>query len=141
MGVKPVEYKHDSSTAGFAKEGDKVEINKSDANTIEKDKKQGFVDLDTAQQKYLGEFVDEDKIAYTADENKNIGKNQINTKNTKKSDAGEATADVASSAGNAVGLAFAKPLVEGLKSSNHKITASARSESTRLNSSHQISSY
>lgn len=91
-GVKPVEYKKDSSTVGFAVAGDKKEITKPNANTISKDVKQGNTkDLDSAQEKYLESQVDEDNIDYTDDERNNVGKNQIKTDDTEGSNAAEAT--------------------------------------------------
>lgn len=91
-GVKPVEYKKDSSTAGFAVAGDQKQITKDNAVTIEKDVKQGNTnDLDNAQSKYLeSQIEDEDNIDYTDDERKNVGNNQINTDDTENSSAGNA---------------------------------------------------
>ncbi|MGN1153947.1 MAG: hypothetical protein ACI4S3_07945, partial [Candidatus Gastranaerophilaceae bacterium] len=80
MGVKPVEYKRDSSTQGFAVAGDKKDITKTTANTIKKDVDQGNTqDLDNAQSRYLEQNIDYDNIEYTEEENKNVGKNQIDT--------------------------------------------------------------
>ncbi len=83
-GVKPVEYKKDSSTTGFAIAGDQKQITKDNAVTIEKDVKQGNTnDLDNAQSKYLeSQIEDVDNIEYSDDERKNVGKNQINTDDT-----------------------------------------------------------
>ena len=83
-GVKPVEYKKDSSTIGFAIAGDQKQITKDNAVTIEKDVKQGNTnDLDNAQSKYLeSQIEDVDNIEYSDDERKNVGKNQINTDDT-----------------------------------------------------------
>ena len=83
-GVKPVEYKKDSSTTGFAVAGDQKQITKDNAVTIEKDVKQGNTnDLDNAQSKYLeSQIEDVDNIEYSDDERKNVGKNQINTDDT-----------------------------------------------------------
>lgn len=80
-GVKPVEYKKDSSTTGFAIAGDQKQITKDNAVTIEKDVKQGNTnDLDNAQSKYLeSQIEDVDNIEYSDDERKNVGKNQIDT--------------------------------------------------------------
>ncbi len=91
-GVKPVEYKKDSSTTGFAIAGDQKQITKDNAVTIEKDVKQGNTnDLDNAQSKYLeSQIEDVDNIEYSDDERKNVGKNQINTDDTENSSAGNA---------------------------------------------------
>lgn len=91
-GVKPVEYKKDSSTTGFAVAGDQKQITKDNAVTIEKDVKQGNTnDLDNAQSKYLeSQIEDVDNIEYSDDERKNVGKNQINTDDTENSSAGNA---------------------------------------------------
>lgn len=100
MAVQPVEYKHKSSTEGFADVGDKKNINSADANIIYKDEKQGFVDLDKAQETYLGNFVETDKVTYSKEENNNIGKTQIDTSNTGKTNGWNATG---TSAGTVVG--------------------------------------
>lgn len=91
-GVKPVEYKKDSSTTGFAVAGDQKQITKDNAVTIEKDVKQGNTnDLDNSQSKYLeSQIEDVDNIEYSDDERKNVGKNQINTDDTENSSAGNA---------------------------------------------------
>ena len=91
-GVKPVEYKKDSSTTGFAVAGDQKQITKDNAVTIEKDVKQGNTnDLDNAQSKYLeSQIEDVDNIEYSDDERKNVGKNQIDTDDTENSSAGNA---------------------------------------------------
>ena len=82
MGVKPVEYKKDSSTQGFAVAGDEKVITKQNANTIKKDVDQGNTkDLDNGQERCLERYVDYDNIEYTEDENKNVGRNQIKTTN------------------------------------------------------------
>lgn len=78
MGIKPIEYVKDSSTAGFAVAGDEKAITKTNANTIQKDVDQGNTEKpDIAQQKFLEANVDYDNLDYTEEEMKNTGKNQI----------------------------------------------------------------
>ena len=99
-GVKPVEYKKDSSTTGFAIAGDQKQITKDNAVTIEKDVKQGNTnDLDNAQSKYLeSQIEDVDNIEYSDDERKNVGKNQINTDDTENTNGLQTTGSMAGSA-------------------------------------------
>src|SRR5574344_284205 len=127
MGVKPVKYDKPSSTAGFANAGDEKAITKTNANTIQKDVKQGFVEtLDNAQKNYLSEFVDEDNIKYSEDEQKNVGKSQINTdgtkNNTKKDIAGNlgqvGGAAVAAGAATIGGASFAGQLTGEMLDTN-----------------------
>ena len=100
-GVKPVEYKKDSSTIGFAIAGDQKQITKDNAVTIEKDVKQGNTnDLDNAQSKYLeSQIEDVDNIEYSDDERKNVGKNQINTDDTENTNGLQTTGSMAAAAG------------------------------------------
>ncbi len=102
-GVKPVEYIKDSSTAGFAVAGDQKPITDNNANTIKKDVDQGNTQkLDSGQTKYLEGKVDEDTIDYSNDEMKNVGKNQIDTKDTENSNGLQTAGSmVAASAGAA----------------------------------------
>lgn len=112
-GVKPVEYKKDSSTTGFAVAGDQKQITKDNAVTIEKDVKQGNTnDLDNAQSKYLeSQIEDVDNIEYSDDERKNVGKNQINTDDTENSNALQTAGTVAGSAASGAGFLFASALL------------------------------
>lgn len=116
-GVKPVEYKKDSSTVGFAVAGDKKEITKPNANTIEKDVKQGNTkDLESGQEKYLESLVDEDNIDYTNDELNNVGKNQIDTDSAEKTSDANKVESVAGSAASAAGFMFGATIVKGIQS-------------------------
>lgn len=107
-GVKPVEYKKDSSTTGFAVAGDQKQITKDNAVTIEKDVKQGNTnDLDNAQSKYLeSQIEDVDNIEYSDDERKNVGKNQIDTDDVEKTKGEDKAAAAAGSAISAAGFMF-----------------------------------
>ena len=99
-GVKPVEYIKDSSTTGFAVAGDQKPITDNNANTIKKDVDQGNTKkLDNGQTKFLEGRVDEDTIDYSNDEMKNVGKNQIDTKGTENTDAGNAAGTTAGMVG------------------------------------------
>ncbi|MGN1154497.1 MAG: hypothetical protein ACI4S3_10750 [Candidatus Gastranaerophilaceae bacterium] len=99
MGVKPVEYKKDSSTQGFAVAGDEKVITKQNANTIKKDVDQGNTeDLDNAQSRCLENYVDYDNIEYSEEENKNVGRNQIDTKDTENTNGGQTTGAMGMSA-------------------------------------------
>ena len=100
-GVKPVEYKKDSSTTGFAIAGDQKQITKDNAVTIEKDVKQGNTnDLDNAQSKYLeSQIEDVDNIEYSDDERKNVGKNQIDTDDIENTNGLQTTGSMAAAAG------------------------------------------
>lgn len=108
-GVKPVEYKKDSSTTGFAVAGDQKQITKDNAVTIEKDVKQGNTnDLDNAQSKYLeSQIEDVDDIDYTDDERKNVGKNQIDTAGEDGEDLSEKDGKAGAVAGGASAVAAA----------------------------------
>lgn len=125
-GVKPVEYIKDSSTAGFAVAGDQKPITDNNANTIKKDVDQGNTQkLDDGQTKLLGSKVDEDTIDYSNDEMKNVGKNQIDTKDTESSDAGGATLDTAASAGTTVAAAASATLGKAFLSAALKNSATS----------------
>ena len=99
----------DSSTQGFAVAGDEKVITKQNANTIKKDVDQGNTeDLDNGQERCLERYVDYDNIEYTEEENKNVGRNQIDTKGAdKNSDGGVADSTVASGVSVAAGTTFA----------------------------------
>ena len=106
MGVKPVEYKKDSSTQGFAVAGDEKVITKQNANTIKKDVDQGNTqDLDNGQERCLENYIDYDNIEYTEEENKNVGKNQINTTGEDGEDLSEKDGGKAGGVGAAAGAA------------------------------------
>ena len=63
--IKPVEYKNDSSTAGFAVAGDNVEITKQNVDTIDKDNQEGNLEpLDNKQTRYIEKFSDYDNTDY-----------------------------------------------------------------------------
>ena len=110
-GVNPVEYIKDSSTAGFAVAGEQKPITDKNANTIKKDVDQGnTAKLDNDQTKFLEGRVDVDTIDYSNDEMKNVGKNQIDTKDTEGSDAGGAILDTGASAGTTVAAAASATL-------------------------------
>lgn len=109
MAIKPVEYVKDSSTAGFAVAGDEKTITKTNANTIYKDVEQGNTeDLDSAQERYLENYVDEDSLEYSDDERKNVGANQIDTDDTENTNGlGTAGSTALSGAGIATSTAAA----------------------------------
>ncbi len=126
-GVKPVEYIKDSSTTGFAVAGDQKPITDNNANTIKKDVDQGNTQkLDSGQTKYLEGKVDEDTIDYSNDEMKNVGKNQIDTKDTESSDAGGAILDTAASAGTTVAAAASATLGKTFLSAALKNSATSK---------------
>src|SRR5574344_1347810 len=84
MNVKPVEYKLNSLTAGFAVAGDKKDIDKKDAPTIKKDSDNGATqELDKDQSTQLEGCIDgsitEDKssteVAKVSKDGKSNGKN------------------------------------------------------------------
>lgn len=115
MAIKPVEYVKDSSTAGFAVAGDEKTITKTNANTIYKDVEQGNTeDLDSAQERYLENYVDEDSLEYSDDERKNVGANQIDTDDTENTNGlGTAGSTALSGAGIATSTAVAGTIDAG----------------------------
>ena len=129
-GVKPVEYKKDSSTTGVAVAGDQKQITKDNAVTIEKDVKQGNTnDLDNSQSKYLeSQIEDVDNIEYSDDERKNVGKNQINTDDTENTNGLQTTGSMAAATGGTVAAATTSSVaataitdIKGVKETSTKL--------------------
>lgn len=106
MAVNKVEYVRNSSTPGFAVAGDEKTITKSTANTIQKDVDQGNTEkLDQGQQKYLDSQVDYDSLDYTDEEMNQVGRNQINDRNTQNTNGLQTTgAMLGGGAGAAAGV-------------------------------------
>ena len=67
MAVNKIEYKLDSSTAGFAQAGDEVLISTANAKRIEKDVEMGNTEsLTTAQENFLNQNIQSaDSVSYT----------------------------------------------------------------------------
>lgn len=123
-GVKPVEYIKDSSTAGFAVAGDQKPITDNNANTIKKDVDQGNTEkLDNGQTKLLDSKVDEDTIDYSNDEMKNVGKNQIDTKDTENSNGLQTAGSMVAASAGAASAGGVSSLGVGIQMDSYLIAA------------------
>jgi len=114
MAVQPVKYT-DTSGAGadFAVKDTCKEINSSTADQIYRDCMQGKTEINSADLKEskkaqaieLNNLVDSDNVNYSSEEARNIGKDQIETKDAQQHKGAEAATGAAATISSAGGLA------------------------------------